>query len=199
MIPVSPSVKTTLVLDSSFTPCGFFSARSAIRNLIVGGVKAYDINGNIHDWKSWIAAEEHVSGDNPSLRSVDSDWAIPVVVIIPGYFNKGKVGHNRQRNRRTITLRQLYSVYSGICQYCLKEISFAVATRDHVLPRSKGGSNQDDNIVLSCKKCNSRKGAHHPYHNTRGCEVKPRILNDMEFSALSEKVIVRPEWDMWLK
>jgi len=193
MVAVSPTLKTTLVLTAGFRPCGFFSARSCIRNLIVGGVKAYDKNGNIHDWHSWIAAEDHIYEDNPSLRSVDSEWAIPTIVIIPGYFGKSKDGH-RHKNRRTITLRQLYSVYSGECQYCLKEIPFSTATRDHVIPRSKGGGNQDDNIVLSCKKCNSKKSNKMPYHNARGCEVTPRILNDMEFSALSERVVMRPEW-----
>ena len=199
MIAVPPSTKTTLVLSGAFTPVGFFTARSAIRNLIVGGVKAFDKNGNIHDWKSWIAAEDHIHEDNPCLRSVDSPWAIPVVVIIPGYFGRNTSGNNSQQKRRVITLRQLFSIYSGECQYCLKEIPFSVATRDHVLPRSKGGDSTDSNLVLSCKKCNSKKSNKFPYHNIRGCEVKPRILNDMEFSTLSEKVTMRPEWEMHLK
>ena len=195
MIPISPSHKTTLVLTAAFNPCGFFTARSAIRNLIVGGVKAYDRNANIHDWHSWIANDDHLSEDHPCLRSVDSEWAIPTIVIIPGYFGTGK---NRKRRNRTINLKQLYSVYSGVCQYCLKEIPFSVATRDHVIPRSKGGDNMDTNIVLSCKKCNSKKSNKMPYHNVRGCEVTPRILNDIEFSALSEKVIMLEEWKQFL-
>jgi 5-methylcytosine-specific restriction endonuclease McrA len=28
---------------------------------------------------------------------------------------------------------------------------------DHVIPRSKGGTNKDDNVVLSCATCNMRK------------------------------------------
>lgn len=32
-------------------------------------------------------------------------------------------------------------------------------TRDHVLPRSRGGSNKPENIVLACHSCNSQKRA----------------------------------------
>lgn len=33
---------------------------------------------------------------------------------------------------------------------------------DHVLPRSRGGSNNLVNLVLACSDCNSRKGARTP-------------------------------------
>ena len=31
-------------------------------------------------------------------------------------------------------------------------------TKDHVFPRSKGGVNDMDNIIMVCKECNSSKG-----------------------------------------
>ena len=193
MTPVAPKTKTTLVLTAGFQACGFFSARSAVRNMIVGGVKAYDLYGNIHDWDSWIANDEYLVPDHPALRSVDSSWAVPTIVVIPGYF--GTFG---KRRNRVINLRQLYYVYDGECQYCLKKIPFTSATRDHVLPRSRGGSNDDSNIVLSCKKCNSKKSNKFPYQNIKGSSVKPKILNDVEFAALSEKVEIREEWKTFL-
>lgn len=196
MIPVSPTSKTTLVLTASFQPCGFFSARSAIRNLMVGGVKAYDNYGNVHDWNAWIANDHILDPDHPALRSVSGEWAIPTIVIIPGYFGNHK--QRGKRRSRNINLRQVYHVYDGQCQYCLKKIPYSQATRDHLLPRSKGGPNSDDNIVLSCKKCNSKKSNHFPYFNIHGSEVKPKMLSDIEFTALSEKVKRRPEWGVFL-
>lgn len=44
------------------------------------------------------------------------------------------------------------------CCYCGKELSFEESSIDHVVPRSKGGSNGDENLVLSCEPCNSAKG-----------------------------------------
>lgn len=195
MKPVSPTTKTTLVLSGGFEPLGFFNARSAMRNLVVGAVKVYDLYGNIHDWNSWIGLDSELPEDYPCMRTADASWAVPTIVVIPGYFNAKRLS---KRRRRTIKLRQLYNIYDGKCQYCLKEIPYSVATRDHVIPRSKGGDNSDSNIVLSCKKCNLRKGSKFPYANAFGSSVVPKILSDVEFSALSESVKRRPEWNIFI-
>lgn len=44
------------------------------------------------------------------------------------------------------------------CFYCGKPLSRQKATKDHVVPRSKGGSNAQRNIVDACRKCNGDKG-----------------------------------------
>ena len=44
------------------------------------------------------------------------------------------------------------------CWYCGKEFkNKAELTIDHVFPRSKGGANDMDNIIMVCKHCNSSK------------------------------------------
>jgi 5-methylcytosine-specific restriction endonuclease McrA len=51
----------------------------------------------------------------------------------------------------------------GLCFYCGCELlpfgqeknSFSI---DHVIPLAKGGSNEIDNLVPSCRVCNSKKG-----------------------------------------
>lgn len=35
---------------------------------------------------------------------------------------------------------------------------YILMTKDHILPRSKGGSNADDNYQTMCTTCNARKG-----------------------------------------
>jgi 5-methylcytosine-specific restriction endonuclease McrA len=37
-------------------------------------------------------------------------------------------------------------------------LGHCVAQRDHVIPKSRGGSNLDENIVLACWHCNTKKG-----------------------------------------
>lgn len=44
------------------------------------------------------------------------------------------------------------------CWYCGKEMEPSKLTKDHVFPRSKGGDNDMDNIIMVCKTCNSSKG-----------------------------------------
>ena len=41
-----------------------------------------------------------------------------------------------------------------VCKYCGQENSFHC---DHVVPRSRGGTSIPENLVASCKSCNSSK------------------------------------------
>jgi len=43
------------------------------------------------------------------------------------------------------------------CRFCAKCLRFHQASLDHYLPRSKGGTNDIFNLILSCKKCNKLK------------------------------------------
>ena len=47
---------------------------------------------------------------------------------------------------------------NNYCWYCGKEMDSKFLTKDHVFPRSKGGDNDMDNIIMVCKSCNSSKG-----------------------------------------
>lgn len=53
--------------------------------------------------------------------------------------------------------RSLYVRDGWQCAYCGDEVTAENATLDHVVPRSKGGSNAADNLVTACLTCNSIK------------------------------------------
>jgi hypothetical protein len=64
---------------------------------------------------------------------------------------------------RTITPEMRASVIArdGLtCVYCDRAVP--VPHLDHVLPRSRGGRNTPENLVVSCKPCNSAKGPRTP-------------------------------------
>ncbi len=46
--------------------------------------------------------------------------------------------------------------------YCLEELPDRRLTRDHVMPRSRGGADVWTNVVTACVVCNQRKGARTP-------------------------------------
>ena len=46
----------------------------------------------------------------------------------------------------------------GYCFYCHKEMPKTELTLDHVFPRAKGGVDAIDNIIFTCRNCNSSKG-----------------------------------------
>jgi hypothetical protein len=44
------------------------------------------------------------------------------------------------------------------CFYCHKPLTIQEATKDHLTPSARGGSDLIDNIVPACIECNQRKG-----------------------------------------
>ena len=52
----------------------------------------------------------------------------------------------------------VWNVEPVLCAYCNERLSKGTRTRDHVIPRAKGGQN-GDNLVPSCAPCNRAKGS----------------------------------------
>lgn len=46
---------------------------------------------------------------------------------------------------------------SGLCYYCGRKFTYKQLTMDHLVPLARGGRSTKDNLVPSCKKCNTRK------------------------------------------
>jgi DNA-directed RNA polymerase subunit RPC12/RpoP len=44
------------------------------------------------------------------------------------------------------------------CRYCGKKVNKNNRVIDHIVPWSKGGRNNEENLVVACKECNSEKG-----------------------------------------
>lgn len=64
--------------------------------------------------------------------------------------------HRNSRNPKLIV--KLFRLFNGVCHYCKRKITINEATKDHKIPLSKGGTNSKDNLLLSCWKCNNKKG-----------------------------------------
>lgn len=76
---------------------------------------------------------------------------------------KGVVFKQTQvRRRRGTRFRKFWLLQEGLCIYCLgrmtTELGFAMtATWDHIVPKSKGGPTNYDNLILACSHCNHLK------------------------------------------
>lgn len=46
---------------------------------------------------------------------------------------------------------------SGRCYYCEKKVAYKNITMDHLVPIARGGRSTKDNLVPSCKECNTQK------------------------------------------
>ena len=60
---------------------------------------------------------------------------------------------SRALSRKNVLLRDRYT-----CQFCGQAKPAAELTLDHVIPRSRGGHTDWDNLVACCHRCNNLKG-----------------------------------------
>ena len=72
---------------------------------------------------------------------------------IPQRTDQGKLP-NYRTHRHT-----LYGKQEGHCAGCEIMFPFRNMTTDHIVPRTKGGTDHIDNLQLLCGACNSMKGA----------------------------------------
>ena len=71
--------------------------------------------------------------------------------------------HNERPEQRVIPpyrtqKHTLFGRQEGVCNGCRNAFLFRNFTIDHVVPRSKGGTDHIDNLQLLCGACNSKKG-----------------------------------------
>jgi 5-methylcytosine-specific restriction endonuclease McrA len=58
-----------------------------------------------------------------------------------------------------IDRKKVFKKYDGQCAYCGCSISIKSFNVDHLIPIQKGGSDEMENLMPSCRSCNSWKAA----------------------------------------
>lgn len=161
-----------LVLNASYEPLSICDARSAVLLLFCG--------------KAIIVA----SHPEYRIRTISNSYPLPVVVRLTVCVRIEY--HHAVLSRRNLFRRDGYR-----CQYC--GCRNEVLTVDHVLPKSRGGSESWENLTTACKPCNARKGNRTPEEAGMSLLRKPgtpsRItLMQQHFLSLQGS----DEWKPWL-
>ena len=130
MPDIRPAVSSTaLVLNQTYEPLCVVSVRRA--TILVLAAKAICV----------------VDGDG-ILHSARTALPVPSVVRLTHYVRvpyRAHVGLSR---------RAVFARDGGRCAYC----TGPAETIDHVMPRSRGGQHDWDNVVAACARCNHSKG-----------------------------------------
>lgn len=78
-------------------------------------------------------------------------------------LEKVKPPHPTHRNGKPVKftinwgVRKLIIKRDGfVCRYCGAELTYETHTIDHVIPASKGGTENPRNLVMCCVTCNKR-------------------------------------------
>lgn len=103
-----------------------------------------------------------IIGANGRVYEVPSQITIVVPVALPH--------HIPRPSRQGIFIRD-----DGQCAYCSKKLHLSNATLDHVIPRSRGGKDTWENLVLACKKCNMKKADRMPAEAGMKLLVQPHV------------------------
>lgn len=83
---------------------------------------------------------------------------------LTGYRNRTAKKPKRIRRVRVVKLRPMRLRFRVLnrcnfaCVYCGRKSVEAKLQIDHVIPKSKGGTNEESNLVAACWECNIGKG-----------------------------------------
>jgi 5-methylcytosine-specific restriction endonuclease McrA len=96
------------------------------------------------------------------------------------------------------------------CFYCLEPLTLQEATKDHKLPRSRGGGDRIGNIVPACAPCNQKKGemtaeeylrARHQFYREPQIRTANTFISmsqpSEEKTLLAELLLERADFSWW--
>lgn len=127
-----------------------------------------------------------------SVHTPRASFPIPAVIRAPGWLHR--MPRVVPPTRRNVLLRDGFQ-----CCYCGWEGSSAQLTIDHVMPRSRGGRTNWENVVAACAPCNRRKGDRTPEEAGMPLATPPSVPNALQ---LGRRGMVMgdapPEWRPYL-
>ena len=158
----------SLVLNASYEPLCVVSSRRALMLII--------------DEKA-----ELLHATDRLFRSARIALAEPSVVRL-WHFVKVPYQARISLNRRAVFARDEHR-----CQYC----GASAENIDHVIPRSRGGAHSWDNVVASCRPCNSRKRDRSPEESGMRLRKAPGTPRQRTWILVASGAI-RSDWEPYL-
>ena len=130
----------TLVLKKDYTPFSLFPLS------VIPAYKAFTrvLNGT----------SDLVSNYEIEIKTTNQD----AQYFWPSVIRSLDPIHNVYRDTPSLTPEYLFYRDHAQCQYCDKKLTVKELTYEHVMPQSKGGATDWNNIVAACTECNSKKG-----------------------------------------
>lgn len=158
-----------LVLNATYEPLSVISVPRAIHLLLA-------------------KKAELVENSDKTIRSASLNLPVPVVIRLHYYV---KIPHNLPLplSRRALLMRDDYT-----CQYCGIQPGKEHLTMDHILPRSRGGKTEWENMATACAPCNRKKGNRTPeeaHMKLRRPPIRPRFW--------SVALMAGPNNEVWKK
>ena len=123
---------------------------------------------------------------NGQVFRSEHEWIDAPSVVRLNYFVRVPY-----RARASLTRRAVFARDDWTCQYCGRPAENV----DHVIPRSRGGEHVWENVVASCRPCNSRKENHLLGEVGLRLRRSPFVPRDGLRLSLGR---LEPEWEAYL-
>ena len=127
--------------------------------------------------------------DDWMVHSPSWETKVPAVIILKDYV--------RQRTQVRFSKSNVFLRDQYTCLYCNTSLTRSGATMDHVVPLSRGGKTNWENIATSCSHCNATKGnktimkpKYKPYRPGYWELVRKRKMLPFE--------VKHPSWTKWV-
>ena len=140
-----------------------------------------------HDFDSWRAVSEararFKDPDDDFIRTIHFEIQVPRVIRLLTY-------DRLPRTRVKFNRRNIFARDGNRCQYCGRKFPTGELSLDHVMPRSRGGGTDWENIVCACVRCNVRKGGRTPAEagmRLTKPPIKPRTSPTLGLKLASRK------------
>jgi 5-methylcytosine-specific restriction endonuclease McrA len=157
-----------LVLNATYQPLCVVPVRRALVLALKGKAEVLHANGVV-------------------FHSERLEFSAPSVVRL-NYFVKVPYRKRSSLSRRAVFIRDNFE-----CQYCGRPAENV----DHVVPKSRGGLHTWDNVVASCRPCNSRKENRTPESVGMRLRHPPQPPPDSVWIMVAVENI-DPTWEQYL-
>ena len=205
-----------LKLNAAWQPIGCSTVAKAIVDLAAGiSAKALDLdyekdeNGNYIldefgspindsifinpvDWDTWLTLPIRSFDEVIHYGNGLKVMRVPTIIIAKNFHRMPYKTFKGKPSKDAIYIRD-----NGIDQYTGRKLKRDESTIDHVIPQSRGGTNAWENLALTCKEINSKKGNRFNHEVGLTLLKEPKAPRSVPISALIRE-IKRFEWKRFL-
>lgn len=107
--------------------------------------------------------------------------------------------YEKTRKVPNLTNRTLFLRDHNVCAYCGGHFKDNDLTRDHVLPKSKGGLDKWENVVAACETCNNWKADRTPEQADMPLIFVPYVPSKNEHLILQNRHILADQMEFLMK
>lgn len=169
-------MQSILRLDLAGQPRGWITAHEAVSAYAKGDV-IYGIGESLPP----------VFGGIQRLTGIRSRIDLQPIVALRGRI--------RERFSPPLCNRTLFRRDDHRCLYCGSQFTRQELTRDHVLPKSRGGKDRWQNVVAACRRCNWHKDSRTPEEAGMPLLAIPFRPNSWEWHFLAKDRVLTDQMD----